>query len=159
MLVDEVFSGIPETMYLADAPQPWVPALMTAINENLEQYTALAERLIPTSTGKELRQYLGRLPGRVQVTLLNDHVVSFGNQKRRMQDKAEEEKIEIEIMEKKLRYKLIKFGAISAGFLAALVVITVVIISFKQNTTPDAQIATGLFNMVVEIIKLIFSVT
>lgn len=158
MIVDEVLRGLPDDVMLGDSDLPWILNLMEGINNALTANNVNLEYLNQDSTGKELQEALRALPANTQISLLNDHIVSFGRRRRRQSDVEKQEKAQLEIMEKKLKYNIIKYGALVCAFLVVVFVSSLVVLSFKLNATPDAQIASSLFTTVVEIMKLVFSV-
>lgn len=158
-IVDEVLKSIPETMLLSESAQPWIKKLLEALNNAVVELEVDQECLSMAATGKQLREALQRLPATKQVTILNDCVISFGKMRRREADKAEQEEHEQNLRDRRLKHDLVKYGAIVFMFLITLFITAIVIISWKQNTAPDKEIASGLFNTLIQILKLIFAVT
>lgn len=156
MIIDELFVSLNDNVNLKDAIQPWIPGLMDALNETLPEYTNDSIVLTADSTVKELKDNLRSLPVRVQVGIINDYIVSYGNRRRRRQDQGEAEKLELDILEKKFRYKLLKYGSMTFISLCVLFILAVIFVSIKQNQLPDKDIAVGLLNTTFEVIKLIF---
>lgn len=158
-VVDDVLKSIPDEMILSESAQPWAKKLLEAINNAIVELEVDQECLSMATTGKQLRDALKRLPASKQVSILNDAVVSYGKQQRREADRLAEEEHAQNMADRRLKHNLIKYGAYVFMFLITVFIIGVVVISWKQNTAPDAEIASGLFNTLIQILKLIFAVS
>lgn len=158
-VVDDVLKSIPDEMILSESAQPWVKKLLEAVNNAIVELEINQECLCIATTGKQLRDTLKQLPASKQVAILNDCIVSYGKHKRREADRIEEEEHMQNMADRRLKHDLVKYGAIVFMFLIVVFIIGVVVISWKQNTAPDTEIASGLFNTLIQILKLIFAVS
>ena len=154
--VDDVLKTIPDDMILSESSQPWIKKLLEAVNNAIVELEVDQECLSMSATGKALRDALKALPASKQIAILNDCIVSFGKRKRREADRIEEEEHQQEMADRRLKHDLVKYGAIVFMFLITVFVLGVIVISWKQDTAPDTEIASGLFSTLVQILKLIF---
>lgn len=158
MIIDQLFKNISDSGELSTLDIPWIKNLIEAINKALIDSDGDINCLDMASSVKDLKEALRSLPAEIQISILNDNVVSFKKRSRRLTDKAAEEKVKIELMERRFKFTLLKYGSISLIFLIVIFIIAIVIISWKQNVIPDTSIASTLLNTLVEIFKLIFSI-
>ena len=158
-VIDDVLKPVTDDLPISACPAPWMSKLLEALNNAIVEHELVLECLTINSTGKELKEAIALLPAPHQITLINDNVISFGNRTRRNSDKVKLDEHCENMKDRQLKRTLIKVGVITFSFLAVLFIVAVVVISWKTNTTPDTEIASGLFNTLVQILKLIFSVT
>ena len=158
-VVDSILKVIPDDEVLAVSTQPWAKELLEAINETIVELEIDCVCLPLSVTGKTLKEAIKQLPATRQISILNDTVVSYGKRRRREEDRRAEEEHVQEMQVKQLKYNILKYSTYTMLFLVAIFIIGVVVISFQQNTLPDTEIANGLLNTLLEILKLIFAVS
>ncbi len=158
-LVDDMLKSIPDEMVLNESAQPWIKKLLEGLNTALIELEIESEYLCMAATGKSLKDAIKKLPTTRQISLLNDSIISFGKQHRREADRIEREEHAQAMLERQVRLNLIKCGGIVFMFLITVFVLAIVVISWKQDTVPDTEIASGLFSTLIQILKLIFNVS
>ncbi len=157
-IVDELLIILGDEELLEQSALPWVKGLVEATNKALEDHGVENYHVCTATTGKALKIALKQLPTPVRIVLLNDFVVSFGKRQRRDTDKLKREEHNQTMRERRLRYDMMKYGAIIITFLIVVFIIATIIISWKMKVSPSSELATGLFNTLIQIFKLMFGV-
>lgn len=158
-VIDDVLKSVADDLPISSCPAPWMSKLLEALNNAIVEHELVLECLTINSNGKSLKEAIALLPAPYQITLINDYVISYGNRNRRDSDRVKLDEHCENMKDRQFKRSLIKIGVITFSFLTVLFVTAIVVISWKTNTAPDKEIASGLFSTLVQILKLIFSVT
>ena len=151
---------IHDDLSLSHVSAPWIDKMLDTVNNVITELELNQEFITQDTLGADLKNLIYSLPASKQISIINDCIVSFGRNRRRLEDKVikdEEEELEHKSKYRKLKYNLVKYGSIIFFMLLVIFVFCVIFLSFIYGNSPDGQIADSLMNSIVQIISLIFT--
>lgn len=155
-LVDSVLHPIPGDIPLHEIKLPWIEDLLETLNNAIVEHEIDSECLSMSATGKQLKEAIKRLPASKQVVILNEYLSSTKKVANMDQDSIEIQEKKEDIQDRRLRREVIRASVYVFLFLILMSVIAVVIVSWKKDALPSADVIKGLFDTLIQILKFIF---